>query len=417
MRIFYDNQPWVHPAQPGHPERPHRIAAAYSGMLDLPKDKLSWHTIAPIPLEQAILAHDEAYLDKLRTIDLGSASHVMLDSDTAFSATSLQAALSGLGGARAAVDDLMAGHSKSATLISRPPGHHACKANAMGFCLFGTAAWAALDAKNRYGARVAVLDFDLHHGNGTQDILWEEPDVFFASSHQDGLYPGTGKVFDVGKFSHIYNAPLAPGSGSAEMREAWALILKEVSDFAPDLIIVSAGFDAHANDPMSSLDWSLSDYEWLGTSIADLASKTCDGRVLSILEGGYDLQVIKGAIKAYSLPLCMLDKSETFITAPENSFECWSSPYLTASLQGSADYADRYAVRKMNGRLWIEDQHTQTPLWTPPDFIKMQSRQPLFDVVLQANQGGIKIESIIDLEASARRNFGFNGRRSTDFLS
>jgi acetoin utilization deacetylase AcuC-like enzyme len=188
----------------------------------------------------------------------------------------------------------------NAFVAARPPGHHAERDTAMGFCLFGTAAIGALRALDHHGlSRVAVLDFDVHHGNGTQDILWNDPRAMFASSHQMPLYPGTGHPSEVGAHGQIVNVPLREGSGTAAMRAAWGDILARVQAHAPDLILISAGFDAHADDPLAGLEWQAQDFAWLTHAICDLADATCGGRVVSALEGGYDLPALAASVAAH----------------------------------------------------------------------------------------------------------------------
>ena len=214
---------------------------------------------------------------------------------------SLDAALHAVGGCGAAVDAVLAGDSKTAFVAMRPPGHHAETQTAMGFCLFGTAAIAAKRALDHHGlSRVAVLDFDVHHGNGTQDLLWNEERTLFASSHQMPLYPGSGAAHETGAHNNVVNAPLAPMTGGVEMRRVWGdIILPAVDDFAPELIIVSAGFDAHAEDPLANLNWLEEDFVWVTRAICEVAEAHSKGRVVSTLEGGYDLDALAASTAAH----------------------------------------------------------------------------------------------------------------------
>ena len=207
----------------------------------------------------------------------------------------------GLGGCLTAVDAVLAGESKTAFVAMRPPGHHAETATAMGFCLFGNAAIAAKRALDHHGlSRVAVLDFDVHHGNGTQDLLWNETRTLFCSSHQMPLYPGTGAAHETGVDNNVVNAPLAPMTGGPEMRKAWGdIILPAVDDFAPELVIISAGFDAHAADPLANLYWHEEDFAWLTGAICEVAEAHAGGRVVSTLEGGYDLDALATSAAAH----------------------------------------------------------------------------------------------------------------------
>jgi len=418
MQIHYQPKGYIHPSKPGHPERPHRQMAALSGMLQLPEGKLSWHHAAPVLLAEAEIAHDSTYLAMISDADFSrTRAHQLDGGDTVLSETTLDAALTALGGARAATAEIMSGKTATAFVIARPPGHHATKNAGMGFCLLGTAAWAALDARKHHGARVALLDVDLHHGNGSQNILWDEQDTLFASTHEKGNWPGTGLPEETGGMGEIINMPLDKGSGSATMREAWSDIFDEVAEFGPDLIIVSAGFDAHADDPLSGLNWTMEDYSWLGKRIAELADEICHGRVLSILEGGYDLQVLKHGIAAYAAELTELDVTcASPGTIPSTNLMGWRAPHLGGYSNMPHPGQEALKVTKVGGRLWIEETATGQFLYTVPEFIKLISRDPLTALVNEANDlGQLPIDMIIRLEAEAKRVAGFNPGRSNDF--
>jgi acetoin utilization deacetylase AcuC-like enzyme len=204
---------------------------------------------------------------------------------------SLEAALRFVGASTAAVDAVFQGEADNVFCAFRPPGHHAESRRAMGFCLFNNAAIAAHYARHAYGAeRVAVVDFDVHHGNGTQDIFWSDPDLFYGSTHQMPLYPGTGDVQETGA-GNIFNAPLRAGDGSAQFHEAMSsVILPALDAFAPNLLIISAGFDAHHRDPLGSLQLTEEDFAWVTLELMEAAQIHCDGRIVSVMEGGYDLQ-------------------------------------------------------------------------------------------------------------------------------
>jgi acetoin utilization deacetylase AcuC-like enzyme len=206
------------------------------------------------------------------------------------------------------VDAVMEGWARAAFAAVRPPGHHAEPARPMGFCFFGNAAVAALHARARWGVqRVAVVDFDVHHGNGTQAMFAADPDLFYASSHQHPCYPGTGMENERGIAGNIINAPLAPGSGSAAFRAAWSdLLLPALDAFAPGMLIVSAGFDAHKADPLAQLRLETADFAWITSQLCQLARQHCGRRIVSVLEGGYDLDALAAATAAHVRELMLL---------------------------------------------------------------------------------------------------------------
>ena len=221
-----------------------------------------------------------------------------LDADTVMSEGSGEAALFAAGAACEAVDDVVAGSARNAFCAIRPPGHHAEPDQAMGFCLFNNAAIAAKQARTVHGlTRVAIVDFDVHHGNGTQACCWSDPHLFYASSHQYPCWPDTGLESEVGECNNIANAILAPGSGSDEFRVAWLKnLLPKLERFAPQLVIISAGFDAHASDPQAQLRLQTSDFAWITQELVELANRCCQGRVVSVLEGGYDLHALASCV-------------------------------------------------------------------------------------------------------------------------
>jgi acetoin utilization deacetylase AcuC-like enzyme len=195
----------------------------------------------------------------------------------------------------------MQGQASAAFAAVRPPGHHARPATAMGFCLFNNVAVAAHHARDRWGlTRIAVADFDVHHGNGTQEEFWSDPDLFFASSHQSPCYPGTGSPQEQGAAHNVANAPLAPGNGSTEFRQAWTReLLPALDAFAPELVIISAGFDAHRRDPLAGLMLEAEDFAWITRELVALADRHAQGRVISLLEGGYDLEALAESAAAH----------------------------------------------------------------------------------------------------------------------
>jgi acetoin utilization deacetylase AcuC-like enzyme len=295
--ITYSHDAFAHHMPPdGHPEQVARMAAVASGLRGVDVQQRQ----APMAEDADILrAHSARYLAKLRAAAPGNAS-IALDPDTWMSPGSLEAALRGVGGVCAAVDAVMSEQARNAFVACRPPGHHAERDRAMGFCLFGNAAIGALRALDHHGlSRVAVLDFDVHHGNGTQDILWDEPRIRFISSHQMPLYPGTGDAVERGAYGQISNLPLLRGSGGDAMWQAWHPALTALRDWRPELIVISAGFDAHRDDPLAGLNWGTADFAHLTDAICDLADECCAGRVVSSLEGGYDLDALAASVAAH----------------------------------------------------------------------------------------------------------------------
>ncbi|WP_234854796.1 histone deacetylase family protein [Paracoccus everestensis] len=284
-----------HITPPGHAEQVARHAAVLDALADLPLDRRE----APRADEAEILrCHPLSYLERIRDA-IPEEGWQMLDADTHMSPGSLDAALRGAGGAVAAVDAVLAGEVPNSFVAMRPPGHHAERETPMGFCIFGNAAIAAMRALDHHGLdRVAVLDFDVHHGNGTQDLLWNERRAFFASSHQMPLYPGTGAASEQGAHGQMVNVPLRPGSDGAAGQAAWRDILSRCRDFAPQLVIVSAGFDAHAADPLAQLNWDDDDFAAITRMICDMAADL-SAPVVSCLEGGYDLDALGRSARAH----------------------------------------------------------------------------------------------------------------------
>ena len=284
----------------GHPERPDRLRAIEQALED-EKFQLLARAEAPLaPLEIIALCHPTDYIEAIRDAS-PTEGLVRLDADTAMSPGSFEAALRAVGGAKLAVDDVMAGKASNAFVATRPPGHHTETARPMGFCLFNNAAIAARYAQKTHGIeRAAIVDFDVHHGNGSQDIFWSDKSVMYCSTHEMPLYPGTGAVGERGEFNTVVNAPLSAGDGGAAFKQAFeAVILPRLREFKPDILIISAGFDAHTRDPLANLNLVEADYAWVTKKLMDVADASAKGRVVSLLEGGYDLQGLSRSVAAH----------------------------------------------------------------------------------------------------------------------
>ena len=284
----------------GHPERPDRLRAIEQVLEDEKFQTLARAEAPRGPLDIIALCHPEDYIEAIREASPAEGL-VRLDADTAMSPGSFEAALRAVGGAKLAVDDVMAGKASNAFVATRPPGHHTETARPMGFCLFNNAAIAARYAQKTHGVeRAAIVDFDVHHGNGSQDIFWSDKSVMYCSTHEMPLYPGTGAVGERGEFNTIVNAPLSAGDGGGAFKEAFeTAILPRLREFKPDMLIISAGFDAHTRDPLANLNLVEADYTWVTKKLMDVADASAKGRVVSLLEGGYDLQGLSRSVAAH----------------------------------------------------------------------------------------------------------------------
>ncbi|MHB8885427.1 MAG: histone deacetylase family protein [Methylovirgula sp.] len=293
-----------HDTGPGHPERPDRIRAIEQ-VLSHERFQSLYRLQAPGGDHQAILrVHPSEYVEAIEKA-APAEGLVRVDGDTIMSPGTLDAIMHAVGGTVLAVNAVMHGNVDNAFVAVRPPGHHAERATPMGFCFFNTAAIAVRQAQAVHKAeRVAIMDFDVHHGNGTQDIFWSDRNVLYCSTHQMPLFPGTGARDERGEFDNIVNAPLSAGADGTVFREALeTVILPRIDAFRPDLIVISAGFDAHRLDPLANINLTEADFAWVTARLLDLADKHCKGRVVSLLEGGYDLEGLARSVAAHVLTL------------------------------------------------------------------------------------------------------------------
>ena len=288
-----------HETPQGHPERIARLETILD-LLESSKYDALIRVDAPLcAIDHLTRCHPQPYIDKIRN-SVPKRGYFGIDSDTHLSVGSWEAVLRAAGGCIEAIDIVIGGKAKNAFCAMRPPGHHAEMSRAMGFCFFGNIALAAKYAMHEYGIeKIAIVDFDVHHGNGTSDLIWNEENVLFASTHEMPLYPGTGYPSEKGKYNQIINKPLAPKSGGKEFKKVLNEILERIDAHKPELLLISAGFDAHYRDPLSTLKFEEEDYAWATKVLCDIAAIHSDGRVVSTLEGGYDLKGLAGSIAAH----------------------------------------------------------------------------------------------------------------------
>ena len=288
-----------HAMPAGHPERPDRLRAVERALGDPRFNALKREGAKVGDADLAMLAHPEAYVQSI-VAAAPADGFAFLDADTPISPGTLPAVLAALGSATHAVEQVMSGTVQNAFVAARPPGHHAERETAMGFCFFNTIAVAARYAQSKGAKRIAIVDWDVHHGNGTQDIFWADKDVMFISSHEMPLYPGSGAPNERGEHNMIVNVPLQAGDDGDVFRDAFeASVFPRLIVHAPDLILISAGFDAHRRDPLANLRLEAADFAWATERLMTIATKQCGGRIVSLLEGGYDLEGLSSSVAAH----------------------------------------------------------------------------------------------------------------------
>ncbi len=297
---------WYHPSAldhhtgRGHPERPERLLAIRERLARDPVPGLVWREPPRATLDQLARVHDRDHVERVRAA-IPREGLAALDPDTVVSPGSWEAALRSAGAAVAAVDAVMGGETRRSFSCMRPPGHHAERRRAMGFCLFDNVAVGALHARHLHGVRrIAIFDFDVHHGNGTQDIFRDDPDTLYCSTHQWPLYPGTGREDETGVAGNLLNRTFPPGTDGARWRRVVERDMLPVVDaFRPQLVMISAGFDAHRRDPLAGLLLEEADFAWITARLVEIAERHAGGRVVSVLEGGYDLEALAASVRAH----------------------------------------------------------------------------------------------------------------------
>ncbi|MBA4741764.1 MAG: histone deacetylase family protein [Azoarcus sp.] len=290
-----------HRPGPGHPESPERLKAVLGALQKPDFAELKWREAPLGTREQVLLVHTEDYVSDVEEVSPRHGTMPLDGGDTVMSPGSMEAVLRCVGAACAGVDAVMNGEADNVFCATRPCGHHATPNRAMGFCIYNQAAIAAVHAKEHHMLeRVAVIDFDVHHGNGTQDAFFDDPALFYGSTHQSPLYPGTGSRAETGVANNIVNVPLPPGCDSAVFRsQVESELLPKLRAFNPEIIIISAGFDAHTLDPLAGLNFKDEDYRWITEQLKEIAEECCGGRIVSILEGGYSLDGLASSTEVH----------------------------------------------------------------------------------------------------------------------
>ena len=295
--IFTADSSIQHDTGLGHPECPERIPSIINGLKKIQSQKLIWKNVGSFDAKYIKLTHSEKYFEKINK-SFPKEGLTFLDGDTIVSSGSKKAAYDAVGAIINAIDAVMNKEFDNAFCVVRPPGHHAEKEQAMGFCVFNNVAIGATYLMEKYKMnKVAIIDFDVHHGNGTQDIFYNEKKVLYVSSHQFPFYPGTGSKDEIGKYNNILNIPLKAGTNSREFFASYNKVYDKLNEFKPEFILLSAGFDAHKNDPLANINLESKDYYTLTKEIIKIAKQVSNNRIVSILEGGYNLSAIQESAK------------------------------------------------------------------------------------------------------------------------
>ena len=295
--IFTTDSSVQHDTGPGHPECPERIPSIINGLKKIQSQKLIWEKVRSFDDKYIKLTHSEKYFEKINQ-SFPKEGLAFLDGDTIVSKGSKKAAYDAVGAIINAIDAVMNKEFDNAFCVVRPPGHHAEKEQAMGFCIFNNIAVGATYLMEKYKMnKVAIIDFDVHHGNGTQDIFYNEKKVLYISSHQFPFYPGTGSKDETGKYNNILNIPLKAGTNSKEFFASYNKVYDKLNEFKPEFILLSAGFDAHKNDPLANINLESKDYYTLTKEIIKIAKQVSGNKIVSILEGGYNLAAIQESAK------------------------------------------------------------------------------------------------------------------------
>ena len=295
--IFTANSSIQHDTGPGHPECPERIPSIINGLKRIQSKDLIWKDVGSFDEKYIKLTHSEKYFEKINQ-SFPKEGLDFLDGDTIVSKGSKKAAYDSVASIINAIDAIMNKEFNNAFCVIRPPGHHAEKEQAMGFCIFNNVAVGATYLLEKYKLnKVAIIDFDVHHGNGTQDIFYNEKKVLYISSHQFPFYPGTGSENETGKYNNILNIPLKAETSSKEFFDSYKKVYDKLNEFKPEFILLSAGFDAHKNDPLANINLESKDYYTLTKEIMKIAKQICESKIVSILEGGYNLAAIQESAK------------------------------------------------------------------------------------------------------------------------